>query len=339
MHTLMAFPVPFDEGPRLASLRALRILDTDPEALYDDVVALASAICGTPIAAINFVDADRQWTKAGVPELLPDFSRDIAMCARTLVTDDLLVIRDTQEDATWSDNPLVTGPADIRFYAGAAVRAPDGHAVGALCVVDHQPRDLRPEQLEGLRILARQTAALLDLRSRTHELSDANERLKQIAVRDALTGLPNRVLLYDRLERALAERARTGRRVGVLFCDLDGFKAVNDRHGHQTGDAVLRATAERLTATARDIDTVARLAGDEFVVVCPDLGDEAALGAVSRRLREAVAAPLAADDAIVTPRLSVGAVLATEAEDAATVLRRADQAMYAAKRAATHAAI
>ena len=146
-------------------------------------------------------------------------------------------------------------------------------------------------------------------------------------VTDPLTGLPNRALLMDRLEVALATRAEPSSQVGVLFCDVDAFKSVNDTRGHEAGDRVLCHVADRLSSAMRVGDTVARMAGDEFVAVCPQLGGQAELDALVARIHAAVAQP-SADGAI---RLSVGAVLARPGEAVADVLRRADAAMYAEK--------
>ena len=325
----MPFPMPPDEAARLASLRELGILDTAPEQIYDDVVALASAICGTPIALINFVDAERQWGKALVGLESSEAPRDASFCARTIMLDDLLVVPDTLADPAWATNPQVTGKPGLRFYAGAPIRDEHGNALGSVCVADRAPRELDPTQLDALRILARQTASHLELRRSSAEL-------RRLAVHDALTGLPNRTLLFDRLSLALAQRGRSGDKVGVLFCDLDDFKTINDHHGHDAGDAVLRAVAERMLTVARAGDTVARLSGDELVVVCPG-ADRRDLDRIAERLRAVVAAPVALDDAQVTPRLSIGAAYARDDDDPESLLRRADAEMYTVKRAAAAA--
>src|SRR6185503_9241590 len=107
------------------------------------------------------------------------------------------------------------------------------------------------------------------------------------AQHDALTGLPNRTLLTDRIEHALQRRSSGSGPLALLFCDLDGFKAVNDAYGHQIGDAVLKMTAARLSSVVRPEDTVARIGGDEFVVLCEALGDAASATLVAARVREA----------------------------------------------------
>jgi diguanylate cyclase (GGDEF)-like protein len=222
----------------------------------------------------------------------------------------------------------------VRFYAGAPIVTRAGHALGTVCIADHVTRDFTHAQRESLRVLARQTAAHLELRRTTRSLADACASLRHMAVHDGLTGLANRVLLHDRLALALKQRRRTGRAVGVLFGDLDGFKAINDTLGHHAGDELLKVVAERLATTARDTDTVARFAGDEFVVVLPELGLASDLDAVALRMAAAVActATLSCGRS-VTPAISLGRALAQDGEDADALLGRADAAMYDAKRA------
>ncbi len=330
----MSVLVPDNEGSRLAALRELEILDTPAEQVYDDVVTLAAAICDTPMAIINFVDAHRQWGKALIGLESSEAPREDSFCARAILRPgELFVVPDTHADPEWADNPMVTGEADVRFYAGAPIVTSAGHALGTVCVADHVTRDFTDAQREALRVLARQTAAHLELRRASHELAAANDELRRMAVRDGLTGLANRVLLHDRLTLALRQRRRTGRDVGVLFGDLNGFKAINDTHGHAAGDELLRIVARRLALASRETDTVARYAGDEFVVVCPDLQAPPNLAPIVARAQAAVQRPATILGLELTPRISLGSALAVDEDDPDALLARADAAMYEAKRA------
>lgn len=159
------------------------------------------------------------------------------------------------------------------------------------------------------------------------------EAARRMALHDPLTGLPNRLLLQDRLEQALYQAQRRGSMVGVLLIDLDGFKAVNDRYGHDAGDRVLGFVATRMSRRLRAMDTLARLGGDEFVAVLPGLGSAGDLARVAGDLLEHAQVSAACVGVPVVPRLSVGAALyPSEALSAAHLLRRADRAMYRAKR-------
>ena len=169
----MKAPVSANERERLEALRRYGILDTLPEPDFDDLASLAARICGTPTALITLVDADRQWFKARVGLEATQTSRDVAFCAHAILNSDLLVVPDATADQRFATNPLVTGPPHIRFYAGAPLMTPDGHALGTLCVIDQVPRQLTPEQAEALRALSRQVVAELELRRTRADLQSA----------------------------------------------------------------------------------------------------------------------------------------------------------------------
>ena len=165
--------VPHDETARLAALREYRILDTEPERAFDDLVLLASHVCGTPIALISLVDADRQWFKARKGIAVMQTSRAVSFCSHAIEQRGLFIVQDAREDERFRDNPLVTGGPFVRFYAGAPLLTRDGDALGTLCVIDCVPRTLTPSQGEALDALRRQAEAQLELRRNLHELRAA----------------------------------------------------------------------------------------------------------------------------------------------------------------------
>jgi len=171
-------------------------------------------------------------------------------------------------------------------------------------------------------------------RDATGELR-ARRALEHRAMHDQLTGLPNRELLMDRLSVALARLGRQGTAVGVLFIDLDGFKEVNDLHGHDVGDELLVSVAARLRREVRDGDTVARFGGDEFVVLCEDLVRIEAAEPLARRLAEAVAQPVSIAERTLHVRASIGVVVEqNSATSAEALVKRADAEMYRVKHGA-----
>jgi two-component system, NtrC family, sensor kinase len=160
-----SYPVPDNEAERLQALYTYAIMDTLPEAVFDDVVALASSICGTPIALISMLDSDRQWFKAKVGIEVEQTARSEAFCSHAIMQpDDVFVVPDALKDERFKYNPLVEGEPKIRFYAGASILTPDGYAVGTVCTIDTKPRELTASQQMSLALLARLVGHLLDSR-------------------------------------------------------------------------------------------------------------------------------------------------------------------------------
>jgi len=163
-----------DEERRVAALHRYSILDTLPEQIYDDVTALASLICGTPMSLVSLVDAERQWFKSTVGVEMRETPRALSFCAHTLGTRSTLIVPDAQQDTRFMDNPLVTGQPGIRFYAGAPIVEANGHALGTVCVIDTKPRSLSPIQIAALEALARHVMALMEMRHTIAELTRKN---------------------------------------------------------------------------------------------------------------------------------------------------------------------
>lgn len=163
-----------DEASRQRALDSYRIVDSIPEAAYNDIVRIASILCDTPIALVSLVDRDRQWFKASKGLAVNETSRDVAFCDHAIrVPDQLMHVPDARLDARFVDNPLVTGELGIRFYAGMPLVTPGGAAMGTICVIDNTPRELDARQREGLAALARLTMTLLEARHRESELERA----------------------------------------------------------------------------------------------------------------------------------------------------------------------
>jgi GAF domain-containing protein len=176
---VIAAPKPSNEAERLAALRQLRLLDTLPEQVYDDLALLASHICSTPISLVTLVDHERQWFKARVGITMTETSRDASFCAHAIVhPTDVLTVADTQRDPRFWDNPFVTGEPMTRFYAGAPIVTAHGEALGTVCVIDRKPRELGAREVFALQALARQAAALFRLRARVFELEDRESAAK-----------------------------------------------------------------------------------------------------------------------------------------------------------------
>jgi PAS domain S-box-containing protein len=162
--------IPLNESDRQLALERYNILDTLPEQEYDDLTQLAASICGTPIALISLVDRDRQWFKSRVGIDALETPRDISFCGHAVANDALLNVPDAIQDPRFSDNPLVVNEPSIRFYAGVPLKTSDNFNLGTLCVIDRQPHDLTPQQIQQLEALGRLVISQLELR-RNNEAS------------------------------------------------------------------------------------------------------------------------------------------------------------------------
>ena len=164
--------LPLNELERLAVLRECGVLETAPEQGFDDLTELASELCGTRIALVSLIDEQRQWFKSTVGLGATQTCRESAFCAHAILTNAPLIIRDATQDPRTFDNPLVTGEPFIRFYAGVPLHSSEGLALGTLCVIDTDPRDISPDQLTTLKRLARQAEAQLEMRRANRQLSN-----------------------------------------------------------------------------------------------------------------------------------------------------------------------
>ncbi len=178
---------PENEESRIQKLLSYRILDTAPETAYDDLTALAAYICGTAASLVSLIDVSKQWIKSKVGLEITETPRNIAFCAHAILKQGVMIVPDTHRDDRFVDNPLVTGAPYIRFYAGAPLITSDGYALGTLCVVDYEPKQLDEAQIRALEVLSRQVVSHLELRlsvlriqQETAEKEKAQVALQQI---------------------------------------------------------------------------------------------------------------------------------------------------------------
>jgi diguanylate cyclase (GGDEF)-like protein len=205
--------------------------------------------------------------------------------------------------------------------------------LGALDLYRDTAGPLSTASMTTAQTLADVAAAYLINAEARNDLQDSSDRSQEAALHDPLTGLPNRTLLLERLDHAFLRARRSSKTTALFFLDLDQFKTVNDTHGHDTGDQLLVAFSERLTAMLRPGDTLARLAGDEFVILCEDLDDAADADTIAARIDAALAPPFVLTTAQVTITASIGiAFTGRGADSPRQLLHDADVAMYHTKR-------
>lgn len=263
-----------DESGRIAALHRYDILDTAPEKPFDKITSLVKTILNVPVAAVSLIDVDRQWFKSSQGMDASETSRDVAFCHYTIKQREPMVIPDATKDPRVSGNPFVTGEPHIRAYAGAPLQTPDGYNLGALCAIDYIPRTFDASQIAILTSFGKLVIDELELR--------------QVASTDGLTGALSRRGFAEAVNREIARARRYGRTAALALFDLDHFKAVNDTHGHPAGDAVLRGVAACAADSLRASDSFGRIGGEEFALLMPETGPEAALDCVER-LRQRIA--------------------------------------------------
>jgi class 3 adenylate cyclase len=220
------FPVPANEAERIRALARYDIIGSDPEEAFDDLAEIAARACGCPIGQVNIVTEKHRWTKAcyGLPTSLVEVPRGSSSCQWTICQSDLLVVPDLAADDRFRDLPYVAGPPYARFYAGVPLINPEGYALGTLCVVDFQPRQLTVEQADTLRRLARQATAQLELRRHVIALREAEEtladqkrRAEELLISILPAGVAAELIAHQRVE------PRYHPSVTVLFADFKDF--------------------------------------------------------------------------------------------------------------------
>lgn len=344
----MKADLPANETARLDALREYAILDTLPEASYDDITRLASDICEAPIALVSLVDRDRQWFKSKTGVDLSETPREVAFCAHAILEPDLFVVPDARDDSRFADNPLVINPPHVRFYAGAPLLTSRKEALGTLCVLDKVPRTLTERQKDLLRALSRQVMAQLELRrhiAQQHQyremleeiqrkLEETNEKLLIESVSDDVSGFYNTRFLHQYLDRFLQEAENRTRQLSLVFFDMDRFKRVVDTHGHLLGAAVLKEVAQAVNQHLDTEDRIVRYGGDEFVVILPEQGTDQALAKVVK-MKERIASTSFLSEQGLDVRVTASFGLAAYPQDATDkkqLLTEADKCLFQSKK-------
>lgn len=306
-----------DEEGRLAALRRYQLTDKT-DAPIQRVVDLARQVLNVPVAAVTLIDADRQWVKASHGISADFIPRHLAFCDETIRRYDAMAIADATDDWRFAENPMVSGAPHMRSYLGVPLTTPDGYNIGSLFVFDDEPRQFDKQQAEILKKLA--------------EIVIEQFELQQIAKQDAMTGALTRRGFFAEVEREFLRATRYDRPSALAMIDVDYFRAINDRHGHPAGDAVLIAIANACMATMRKSDVFGRIGGEEFGLLLPETDPEAARDA-AERIRAIIAATIVETGiAAIKATVSIGiAPIPAAAEGASTWLAEADIALYEAK--------
>jgi class 3 adenylate cyclase len=234
-----AAPKPANEAERLAAVKSYRLLDTAPEIAYDEITELAAQICQCPVAVIGLIDETRDWKKSayGFPPDQCTLPRELSICSSIIRGTDLVISPDLTKDERFRDNPMVTGEPNVRFYCGMPLINPQGYALGTLCVVDFQPRELSIEQAEAMRRLSHQVISQFELRRSVLELERRMAELADARREAELQREHSDRLLLNILPRAVAEELRANEQVvpryhdsvTIMFADFEGFSRLTEQ--------------------------------------------------------------------------------------------------------------
>lgn len=252
------------EAERQREVDLYRIVDSLPEAAYDDIARLASMLCDAPTALVSLIDRERQWFKARVGLEATETLREDAFCDHAIRTPDrIMEVPDATQDPRFRDNPLVTGDVGIRFYAGMPLVTPGGAAIGTVCVIDDQPRTLDDRQRAALESLARLTMNLMEGRRRELELQRAAQLEPKIATSaDTLNAQPYAIAIFE----------------------VQAFADLVAQHGGRTVERTLQEVDRLLESVLSRGDSVNRVTGSgEFIALLHGDAPEAALAALRGR--------------------------------------------------------
>jgi diguanylate cyclase (GGDEF)-like protein len=275
-----AYPIPDNEDERQAALDDQYILDTEPGEDFNRITRLASQMLGVPIALISLVDRQRQWFLSRVGLEPRETPRELAFCAHTICSDDVLVVSDATADDRFKDNPLVTGDPHIRFYAGVPLQTRAGFNLGTLCVISPRPRQLAGTEQQLLQDLAGMVTQYLESRR--------NSYLCQ------LTGLQNRRPFQEAGQREFQRARQSGEALTLLIFGLNDFQGFCARFGAPQGDRLLQEMAARLGTREGESALLGRVTADEFALLRPGMDSRAGLA-----LAEQIRADMALDGWLV----------------------------------------
>jgi diguanylate cyclase (GGDEF)-like protein len=309
---------------------------TPLEERFERITRLARRALQVPVAAISLLNDDKQWFKSAAGWGISELPRSQAICKLTVEAGQILMIGDTLADPRVAELPVVAAAPRFRAYAGHPLLDEHGACVGTFCVFDLKPREFLAadrQTLTDLAALAQRELLSDQLTSAHAALTSKLGMARREALMDPLTHLWNRRGASVLLKGAFASADQRGTPLALALLDLDNFKRVNDNHGHQTGDEVLRRVASRLLSAVRGDDAICRLGGDEFLVLMADT-DANIANRVAERIRHVITdTPVPTRDGTMSVSVSVGCTV-RQARDTTAVealIERADQALMQSK--------
>ena len=285
---------------------------------FGRIVELASTVCGVPVGLVSLVERDRQWFLAGHGLEAQQTPRTMAFCAHAITEPALMEVPDALDDARFNTNPLVLDEPKIRFYAGVPLRTRDGYNLGTLCAIDRKPRVLDPHQRVMLQLMAELVMRELELRQRSMQCP--------------VTGLYNRSIFFRFGEQEFEQARDECRPLAIFNFDIDDFRQINIRWGHQAGDQVLLDVCSVVQQKLGHEDLFGRIGDEEFSVLLVNASITRA-NQLAEGIRQAIGGMRGIfDHSDYHPNISGGiTALADSDQSFADLFYRADQALYLAK--------
>ena len=326
---MLQAPIPDNDQARLRELRSYGVLDTPNEQPFDDIGVLARQIAGTPIGIISLVDENRQWFKSCVGLDASETPRNISFCGHTILQRSPLIIEDALEDPRFCDNPLVQQPPHIRFYAGFPLISPNGLAMGSLCAVDHQPRQISAEQIKALEVLARLVVQQMELsrRSRLLERSEAAlEEERQHTHGDPQASWPcalapliiTKEQILSMVELLLHQSS--GACFGLLRLEFKEWRRIANALGETIAAEVRCQQLQRLGELLPPNASCGQLGDQEWLLLTPFTSSETRLCELAAAITENLHDPVPVAQQLLSSQVAVGVVLYQGNYDSAEAL-------------------
>ncbi len=325
------------EALREGQQRVLEMIAVDAplkDALNELLCCVESQVEGMLCSVLLLNDDGEHIREAVAPSLPREYTGafigmaigpNAGSCGTAMYHSRLVVARDIETNPLWNEYRAIAAPFGLRACWSTPILAANGRVLGAFAMYYREPREPGDEELKLIKLAVRIAGIAVE-----RKLNEAY--IRHIAHHDTLTGLPNRLLLEDRLEQAIAQAHRHQMMVAVLFVDLDHFKTVNDSLGHPAGDRLLQAVAGRMHQCLREGDSVARLGGDEFVVCLSEVGSNSDAAVVAEKIQHVLAEPLDIDGHMLQIGSSIGiSVYPHDGDNVDALMKAADAAMYDAK--------
>ena len=309
---MLQAPIPYNDAARLHELRSYGVLDSPDEQAFDDIGALVRDIAATPIGIISLVDENRQWFKSCIGLDAKETPRNISFCGHTILQRKPLIINDALEDPRFCDNPLVIQEPHIRFYAGFPLISSNGLALGSLCAVDQQPRQLNDGQIQALERLARLAVRQMELKRQGQLLAQATQPATPEAVSPAPPARLHQLLtskeqLISMVELMLSQSSQAC--FGLMRLEFKELRRIANALGEASANALRREQLERLAALLPDNASCCELNEQEWLVLTPFTATEEQLCSQAAAITEQLQQPIGVAQQLLSSQVAVGAAL------------------------------